>query len=215
MFTGLIQAVGIVGEIGRSNHGQQLSIRSTSMAEDLVVGDSIAVDGVCLTVVSKTSHTFRADISTESLSRTTLGARRPGDRVNLEPALRLGDRLGGHLVTGHVDALGRIIERRRKGNGTAFSIGAGADLMPLIVEKGSITVDGISLTVNRVGREHFDVMVIPHTLERTTLSDRQPAHQVNLETDLLGKYVAGLMGAGSDRDSGGIDLETLARNGYV
>ncbi len=215
MFTGLIQGVGIVGEIRKTDQGQQLSIRSAPLAGELEVGDSIAVDGVCLTVVSKSVDTFFADVSTESLSRTTLGTKGPGDRINLEPALRLGDRLGGHLVTGHVDALGRIVERRREGNGTVFTIAAGTDLMPLIVEKGSITVDGISLTVNQVGKEHFGVMVIPHTLKNTTLCDRRPGHQVNLETDLLGKYVARLLENRADRDQGGVNLETLARNGFL
>ncbi len=215
MFTGLIQGVGIVGEIRRTDQGQKLSIRSAPLAAELEIGDSIAVDGICLTVVSDSTDTFLADVSTESLSRTTLGSKRPGDRVNLEPALRLGDRLGGHLVTGHVDGLGRVVERRREGNGTIFVISAGDDLMPLIVEKGSITVDGISLTVNQVGKDNFSVMVIPHTLENTTLCDRLPGHPVNLETDLLGKYVARLLENRGDRDQGGIDMETLARNGFL
>ncbi len=215
MFTGLIQGVGIVGEIRSANRGQQLSIRSAPLAAELKVGDSIAVDGVCLTVVSDSTDTFLADVSTESLSRTTLGGKRPGDRVNLEPALRLGDRLGGHLVTGHVDGLGRVVEYSREGNGTVITIAAGADLMPLIVEKGSITVDGISLTVNQVGNDRFGVMVIPHTLKTTTLCDRSTGHQVNLETDLLGKYVSRLLEYRTGRDHGGIDMETLARNGFL
>ncbi|MEN8164497.1 MAG: riboflavin synthase [Acidobacteriota bacterium] len=215
MFTGLIQGIGTIAETRSAGQSRQLGLRSAPLAAELEIGDSIAVDGVCLTVVSKSTDVFLADVSSESLSRTTLGTKGPGDRVNLEPALRLGDRLGGHLVTGHVDGLGRVVERRRESNGTVFSVAAGVDLMPLIVEKGSIAIDGISLTVNHVGKEDFSVMIIPHTLENTTLCDRRPGHQLNLETDLLGKYVARLLPHRTDRDHGTVDLETLARNGFL
>lgn len=215
MFTGLIQEIGTVREIRPSGQGRQLAVRSAPITAEVKIGDSVAVDGACLTVVSTSSDVFVADVSTESLGRTTLGTRKPGDRVNLEPALRLGDRLGGHLVTGHVDGLGRIVDRHEKGNGTTFTVAADPDLMSLIVEKGSITIDGISLTVNRVAKSDFSVMVIPHTLKNTTLCDRLAGHRVNLETDLLGKYVARLLETRSEGEHREVDMETLARNGFL
>ena len=215
MFTGLIEDVGIVSEIHNSGQDHRLAVRSAGLASQAEIGDSIAVDGTCLTVVSITSDVFVADVSTESLSRTTLGLKGVGDRVNLEPALRLGDRLGGHLVTGHVDGLGRIVDRHGESNGTVFTISAGPDLVPLIIEKGSITVDGVSLTVNRIGQDRFSVMVIPHTMKHTTLCDRRKGHRVNLETDLLGKYVARLLDSRSEAARPSINMETLARNGFL
>lgn len=215
MFTGLIQHIGILESGQKTPSGQVLRVRSRSITDDVEIGDSVAVDGVCLTVTSKTSDAFLADVSTESLNRTTLGEMSVGDRVNLEPALRLGDRMGGHMVTGHVDGPGRIAKRSTEGNGTVFTISAAQDLMTMIVEKGSIAVDGISLTVNIVGEEHFSVMVIPHTLEHTTLQDRRPGQKVNLETDILGKYVARLLARSKEDSSGTITADLLARNGYM
>lgn len=215
MFTGLIQSVGTIDAVRRSGRDRQLTVRTAALTPDLELGDSIAVDGVCLTVVSISPGLFAADVSTESLDRTTLGSKGPGNRVNLEPALRLGDRLGGHLVTGHVDGLGTITDRNEDGNGTVFTVAAEPSIRPLIVEKGSITIDGISLTVNDVGTENFGVMVIPHTLKNTTLCDRLKGHRINIETDLVGKYVARLMGQRAETPPQNINLETLARNGFL
>jgi len=214
MFTGLIQDVGEIAESRPSGRGRRLRVRSRLGAE-AAIGDSIAVDGACLTVVEADTATFAADVSTETLERTSLGAKRPGDRVNLEPALRLGDRLGGHLVTGHIDGTGRLTERRPDGDGLALTFSAPPELLRLVVTKGSISVDGISLTVNRVSTSGFDVMIVPHTLAETTLRDRRPGDVVNLETDLLGKYVARLLAQPRAATEGGISEEMLARNGFL
>jgi len=216
MFTGLIRGVGTIdGRRMTSGKGLVLAIRCPDLAEDFAIGDSVAVDGACLTITGLDGNRFDADVSAETLDRTTLGRLTIEDRVNLEPALRLGDRLGGHLVTGHVDGPGRIARRRKEGEGTVFSISVSPELMPLIVEKGSIAIDGISLTVNSVEAETFTVMVIPHTLEHTTLDEHHEGETVNLETDILGKYVARLLGTTTKDAPEGLTLDKLAENGFL
>ncbi|PLX98061.1 MAG: riboflavin synthase, partial [Desulfuromonas sp.] len=183
---------------------------------EVKVGDSIAVNGACLTVVSSQGQTFAADASPETLERTTLGTSRNGTRVNLERALCFGDRLGGHLVTGHVDSLAQVMARRRQGNMEVFEFKLDAGPLRLLVEKGSVAIDGISLTVNRVNEDGFSVAIIPHTLVETTLVDRQVGDAVNIETDLIGKYVARLLPAqGQDKEASRLDAEFLARHGFV
>ena len=180
---------------------------------EITLGDSVAVNGLCLTVVERPPWGFRVQVSSESLKRSTLGELRAGRRVNLERALRLGDRLGGHLVQGHVDGVGRIEERRLEGEFERMVISAPAEVLRYAVEKGSMAVDGISLTVNGVAGDRFWVMLIPETLRRTTLGEKAVGRRVNLEADLIAKYVerllAGRMGAGQ-----GISLDKLREEGF-
>ena len=210
MFTGLIEDLGAVRELRPAGTGGRLSVTTGIPAGDLVLGESIAVNGVCLTVVSIGRDSFVADVSPETLERSTLGRLAAGSRVNLERALRLGDRLGGHLVSGHIDGTGEILGRVREANAVRFAIRT-----RYVVAKGSIAVDGISLTVNGVGGDRFEVAVIPHTLEVTTLQGRQAGDRVNLEVDIIGKYVERLLGPQQASGAGGLALETLAKHGFL
>ena len=214
MFTGLIEARGTVQELQRSAHGGKLTIATVLPLGEVRIGDSIAVNGACLTVTDLGPGRFSADISTETLERTTLGTLRHGAVLNLERALRLGDRLGGHLVTGHIDGVARISGRVQQGNAWKISCGFEAALARLLVAKGSVALDGISLTVNEVGEESFSVMVIPHTLEQTTLGACRVGDRINVETDLIGKYVARLLGS-SREVGGGVTMDLLAKGGFL
>lgn len=194
MFTGLVQAVGHVDAI--LPKGGDCRIRVTVPEHpafaSAALGDSIAHAGVCLTVVSRDGATFGYDVSTETLARTTLGTWQVGTPVNLEASLKLGDTLGGHLVSGHVDAVGTVRERWDDARAIRLRISVPDTLAPLVAEKGSIAVDGVSLTVNAVGPDFFEVALIPHTAEVTTLGRLQPGDTVNLEADLIARYVARL-----------------------
>ena len=189
MFTGLIEGMGLVQEVGREGAITTLAISATSPIAGLAPGESIAVDGTCLTVTNVQPPRFEVDLSEETLARTTLGGLRAGDQVNLERPLRLTDRLGGHIVTGHVDGIGAIVELRPSDGSWWLSISYPLDLRPCIVQKGSIAVDGISLTIADLNESSFGVAIIPHTFRHTTLGSKRPGNRVNLETDLLGKYV--------------------------
>lgn len=183
---------------------------------DVRVGDSIAVNGVCLTAVELPGDGFWADVSAESLSRTTLGALRPGDPVNLEKALTPTSRLGGHMVAGHVDGVGRVLERRPEARSVRFVIEAPRELARYIAEKGSIAVDGVSLTVNRVEGARFDLNIVPHTLQGTTIDQYQPGRPVNLEVDVIARHLERLLlGDAAAESAGGVTLELLARHGFV
>jgi riboflavin synthase len=195
MFTGLVQEVGAVREVRRTASGAALWIDAPF--DDLVLGESVAVDGACLTVKESDARGFLADASTETLAKTTLGERRRGDRVHLERALRLGDRLGGHMVTGHVDGVGRMVQRSRVGDAEKVAFEVPADLAPYLAPKGSVAVDGVSLTVNGVQRTRFDVVLVPFTLTATTFAGRSLGSRVNIETDVLAKYVARLIRGGA------------------
>ena len=218
MFTGLVEQLGTVYELRpNAGGGSVLGIRWAAPVTDVSVGESIAVNGACLTVTSGTSELFYADASPETLARTNLGALRPGRKVNLERALRVGDRLGGHFVTGHVDCQGELTSRKRQGNMEVFRFSLADASQRLLVIKGSVAVDGISLTVNHVEPGWFEVAIIPHTLRHTTLADMPAGSQVNLEMDLIGKYVERLL-AGRDGGEGGPDRmnrEFLARHGFL
>ena len=191
----------------------ELFIGSGLPTAEIKLGDSIAVDGACLTVTDIQPQGFSVDVSPESLQRSTLGKKRAGDRVNLERALRLCDRLGGHLVSGHIDGLGVLSSREKSGEFIRLVFSAPEQLLKYIIEKGSVAVDGISLTVNTVTGRDFSVMIIPHTLEKTTLAGKGPGDQVNIENDLIGKYVEKLMGK-RDAD-GGITLDFLAKHNFT
>ncbi len=215
MFTGLVETSGTLRRSDRRGPGARLAIGApAALVAELVLGESVAVDGACLTVVHAAGDAFEVDASAETLARTTLGERRPGDPIHLERALRVGDRLGGHIVSGHVDATGRIRARRPLGDALLVAIAAPPDVRKFLVPKGSIAVDGVSLTVNGVDDEGFDVVLIPHTQGVVHLGRKQPGDRVNLEADLLGKYVERLL-QWREGPSGGIDMDMLARNGFL
>jgi riboflavin synthase len=193
VFTGLVETTGVLAERTSRGPGARLFIRAELAGEALAMGESITVDGACLSVVEIRADGFAVDATSETLARTTLGDGTPGKRVNLERALRAADRLGGHIVTGHVDAVGTLIERNAVGEAFAMTFSLPASLQRFVAEKGSITVAGVSLTVNAVRRGEpaaFDVMLIPITLRVTSLGDLAPGDRVNLEVDLVARYVA-------------------------
>ncbi|MDD3293809.1 MAG: riboflavin synthase [Geobacteraceae bacterium] len=215
MFTGLIEDVGRVAALAPMGAGARLMVFTGLPLEDIRLGDSIAVNGVCLTVVESGEGLFSFDVSPETMERTTFRTLRPGAAVNLERALRIGDRLGGHLVSGHVDCIAVIRERRESSGNILFSFRLPGRFARYCIEKGSVAIDGISLTINSVSADGFSVNIIPHTGNRTTLSSRKPDDEVNIETDVIGKYVERLLG-GEHRDGGkGVSLELLAKSGFL
>ena len=192
MFTGLIQAVGKVASFGKRGKGARIQIRAAFADGSVSLGESVAVDGACLTVVRLVPGGFEADLSVETLRRTATCAWRPGRRVNLERALTPASRLGGHLVQGHVDAAGRVLAVSRGRGQRTLRVEIPGAIRPLVAEKGSIAVDGVSLTVSTLGRDWFDAALIPLTLAATNLSDRKRGDLVNLEADLIARHVARL-----------------------
>lgn len=188
MFSGLVAAVGRIERIDTASMGARLGV--SSPLGPLTLGESISVSGACLTVVSLFPGGFAADLSRETLDRTSLGRLTVGDAVNLEQSLALGERLGGHLVTGHVDGLARVVRVDEVGSARAVELECAAPLSRFVAEKGSVTLDGVSLTVNRVAGARFEVMLIPHTLEVTTLGGITVGRELNLEVDLVARYVA-------------------------
>ena len=217
MFTGIITAVGTVAALEPKGADARLRIQTGKLPlGDVVLGDSIAVSGVCLTVIELPGDGFWADVSGETLARTTFGRLKPGDPVNLEKALTPTTRLGGHLVSGHVDGVGDVLERREDGRSIRFRIRAPDGLARYIAEKGSICVDGISLTVNAVQGAAFDLNIVPHTLLETTMSDFEAGREVNLEVDIIARHLERLLLGDRAADSNGsISLEFLARHGFV
>lgn len=217
MFTGLIGATGQIVSLDAVGQIWQIKITSSLVQEDLQLGESIAVNGVCLTLTGQNTQSFSADISSESLRVTTLGQLKIGTMVNLERALRLSDRLGGHLVSGHVDAISHLRAIHSEGTARRLEFDLPAEIAPYVTAKGSIAIDGVSLTVNQVREKSFSVMVIPHSLAMTTLHQWRPGSPVNLESDLLARYVETLLrtrGAQPSK-SGAISLEFLAKNGFL
>ncbi len=218
MFTGIIQAVGQVAGLEPRGGDLRLRLRTGRLdLGDVAIGDSIAVNGVCLTAVELPGDGFAADVSRETLSLTSLGQLRPGSPVNLEKALTLATRLGGHLVSGHVDGLGTVVERRDDARSVRFSIEAPAELARYIAHKGSITVDGTSLTVNAVEGRRFELNIVPHTLQETIMDGYAPGRRVNLEVDLVARYLERLLlgERAADPGSHGIDLDMLRRAGFA
>jgi len=195
VFTGLVEDVGEISEIAPvPSGGARVGVRTRLAGADLGQGASIAVDGACLTVIDRRDGAFSADVSVETLRRTTLSERRAGDPVNLERPLALGERLGGHLVLGHVDGVGRIRRREQAGEAARVVVELPRDLLPLVVEKGSVAIDGISLTVNElVGPDAISLMIIPETLRATTWGNKRAGDRVNVEADILAKHVARLL----------------------
>ena len=214
MFTGIVEEMGVIRSIRRGAHSAVLSIGAETVLSDLKLGDSVAVNGVCLTATSVDSGGFTADVMHETLNRSSLGALVPGSPVNLERAMAAGGRFGGHIVSGHIDGTGTITERRRDDNAVWYTVSAPA-LLRYIVEKGSVAIDGISLTVASVAADRFSVSVIPHTAAVTVLGRKRPGDIVNLETDIIGKYVEKLLRPAADTaPKGGISLEFLMENGF-
>ncbi len=193
MFTGLIESQGIIMRVDRVAGGAQLEVYAPEFGRDMTIGDSVAVDGACLTVVKFIRGAFLADVSSETLDHTTLGGLRQGSKVNLERALRLSDRLGGHLVTGHIDGVGTFMQRHVAGNSTVYQFQAPAEVLPYLVTKGSVAVDGISLTIAQIRGDNFAVSIVPHTERSTTLAEKPIGAPVNIEADMLAKYVERLM----------------------
>lgn len=194
MFTGIIEAVGVVRAFDAgAKGGRVLTVKSELPEASLKLGDSIACSGVCLTVTRLMGASFTVEVGPETLERTTLDGLRPGGRINLERALAVGDRLGGHIVSGHVDGVGRLLRVEPRENAYDLEIEAPGDILPLIAPRGSITVDGISLTVTQVKAGSFGVSIIPHTWQVTTLHERRVSDRVNLEADVLARHVARLL----------------------
>ena len=219
MFTGIVEGLGRIMAVAPKGEGLVFTIEPDFALTDPKEGESIAVNGVCLTALEISSKTFSADVSPETLSRSNLGVARVGDAVNLERAMMLSDRLGGHLVSGHIDGVGRITEKRHAGGFIIFSVAAPQGFDRYIIEKGSIAVDGISLTVNSCANGGFSVSIIPHTARVTTLGGRRPGDKVNIELDLVGKYIEKLVmsrdRAGDTKEGARLDQTFLARHGFI
>jgi riboflavin synthase len=205
MFTGIIEEIGAVS----ARSGAELTILASTVLESMAVGDSIAVDGACMTVAAFTDTSFRVQVSPESFAKTALGDLRPGDAVNLERAMAVGDRFGGHFVQGHVDGVGRVERVRPTGEFAVWSFQAPPEVAKYLVPKGSVTIDGISLTVVDPRGDSFDVAVIPETLKRTKLASKTAGDRVNLEADMIGKHIYHFM------RGGGVTKEQLARHGFA
>lgn len=217
MFTGIVEEVGLIKNIKIGDGFSEISVECSKVLEDTRLGDSIATNGVCLTVKDIRNGFFKADIMGETLDKSNLGCLENGSKVNLERALRVGDRLGGHIVSGHIDGIGEIISIDKKDDGTWFSIKADKETLRYIVYKGSITIDGISLTVAYVDDEIFKVSIIPHTLENTILNLKKVFSKVNLECDMIGKYVEKLIVKKDEtieKQESNITMDFLIRNGF-
>ena len=215
MFTGIIEEIGTVVRLDRGPRSVRLTIAGQIIFSDLKLGDSVAANGVCLTASAIHGSQFTADIMPETLERSALGTLRPGSRVNLERALPADGRFGGHMVMGHIDDMGKIIRLRRDDNAIWLQIEASGDLLRYVIPKGSIAIDGISLTVARVDDRSLSVSIIPHTAECTTLAERQPGDPVNLEVDLLGKYVERLLNYNAPEPAKpGLTADFLAKHGF-
>jgi riboflavin synthase len=212
MFTGLIECTGRVAALRRSGDRAVLEVSAPLPANEISIGDSIAVNGACLTVITIQGDRFSFDVSPETVARTSFVSVQPGSPVNLERALTFGGRLDGHLVTGHIDCVGRIENRVQQGNAVILGFSLPREQARMLVEKGSVAVDGISLTVNAVSDSGFSVSIIPHTLEKTSLAGIGPGKMVNVETDIIGKYVARLTAPFNDS---GLTMEKLLQNGFI
>lgn len=217
MFTGLIQALGKIESLEKRGGGAVLTVGTDLPLDDMKIGDSIAVDGVCLTVVGRSARSFTAEISPETLRRSTLAQAAPGRPVNLEKSLRLSDFLGGHLVSGHVDGTGEVVRVLREGSGWRYRFRAPREIGRYLIEKGSVAVDGISLTVAGIEEPEFEAAVVPHTAGATTLGMKKPGDPVNLEIDPIAKYVEKFLGRAerSRERASRLDAAFLAEHGFL
>ncbi|MCR3955558.1 MAG: riboflavin synthase [Gudongella sp.] len=216
MFTGIIEEIGSVKAIMKSAKGARISIDARKVLEDVKLGDSICTNGVCLTVTDFSDSNFTVDVMAETIRRSNLGVLSPGAKVNLERAMKASDRFGGHIVSGHIDGTGKIIDLQKEDNAVWVTISAESEVLKYIISKGSIAIDGISLTVAYVDDSSFKASIIPHTKEETTLLRKQVGDAVNLECDLVGKYIEKLMNYGTDKHvESGIDMDFLRNNGFA
>jgi len=221
MFTGIIEGLGTVAKLRSSGRGKRLVVTTDFRLKEMKIGDSIAVNGACLTAVMISANRFEADLSPETLSRTTLNKVKTGDRVNLERALRISDRLDGHLVSGHIDGIGTLSGREGDDNAMIITIAVPEALSRYMIPKGSVAVDGISLTLNHCSHDRFSVSIIPHTFKLTTLGFKKKGDAVNIETDMIGKYVERFVGAtegGYEKGSGKkapVDMGLLLKSGFL
>lgn len=216
MFTGIIETIGKVQSLAPVGGDVRLVVDTAGLdLSDVKLGDSIAVNGACLTVVEQGAKQFAADVSSETLALTSLGQLKPGSPVNLEKAMQAGARFGGHIVSGHVDGLGQVVSRHADARAERFTLRAPAELAKYIAHKGSITVDGTSLTVNAVSGCDFELCIIPHTLERTIMGSYQPGTRVNLEVDLVARYLERLLLGDKAATLGGVTHQLLADNGFA
>jgi riboflavin synthase len=213
MFTGIIEEIGTVRSVKAGTRSATIVIGANRVIEDMKIGDSINTDGICLTVTAFSGDTFTVDVMPETMKRSGLQGIKAGTRVNLERALRLSDRLGGHLVSGHGDDTGKILNKRVDENATWLTIGAGKNVLKYIVEKGSVALDGISLTVARVDERSFEVSIIPHTRSETTLVDKNPGQRVNIECDMIAKYLEKLQQTDTKKNT--LDLGFLTEQGFI
>lgn len=215
MFTGIVEEIGTVKAVQRSGTSSMIRIEAKKVLSDIHLGDSIAVNGVCLTVTDFDGSTFQADVMNETLSRSSLGSLKTGSPVNLERAMSAEGRFGGHIVSGHIDGTGTVSDIRKDGIAVWYTITALPHIMRYIIEKGSIAIDGISLTVAKVTDSSFSVSIIPHTAEQTILSQKNRGDTVNLENDMIGKYVEKLMKSAEPEDKNKLSLDFLAKNGFI
>ena len=214
MFTGIIEEIGTVLDLKRTDDLQQMTIQAALVLEGAKLGDSINIEGVCQTVVAVKDAAFVVESVRETLERTTLGALRRGDRVNLERSLRLSDRLGGHLVMGHVDGAARIVQRTDRPQGALFGFELSETLMKYIAPRGSVAIDGISLTVGSASGTHFEVSIIPHTLSATTLFHKRVGDRINVEVDMLARYVESMLQGEQTENQGGLTINRLEEMGF-
>lgn len=215
MFTGIVEEVGKIKKIERNTVSAKLSIEADKVLQEVKEGDSIAVNGICLTVTSFTKNSFTADVMHETMNRTTLGKLKENSPVNLERALSVRGRFGGHMVSGHIDGRGKIVGIEKDDNAVLFTIETTEKILRYIVEKGSIAINGISLTVARVDRKNFTVSVIPHTLKVTSLGSFQKGDEVNLENDIVGKYIEKLLGLSCpEKKESTLTMDFLIKNGF-
>jgi len=213
MFTGLIEDIGRIAAFERRAGAGVLRVNTSLPLQDIALGDSIAVNGACLTVTSKSTSTLTFDVSPESLSGTTLGTLAPGSGVNLEQALKLGARMGGHMVTGHIDCIARLSRLQTVSGNRVLDFTLPVASLRYLVPKGSVAIDGISLTVNTVSSDGFSVNIIPHTFSCTTLAAIAVGQAVNIETDIIGKYIEKMVQPW--KSGGGLSMQTLAENGFL
>jgi riboflavin synthase len=218
MFTGIIEGLGTVSGIYAAGQGKRLSITSDFPLDQSRIGDSISVSGACLTAVAIEGKRFEVDLSPETIATTTFGRVNVGDQLNLERAMRLSDRIDGHLVSGHIDGTGVIRNNKMTGNAMIVTIDIPKSLLHYMIKKGSVAVDGISLTINSCDKEGIEVTIIPHTARNTTIGFKKRGDPVNIETDMIGKYVERFVAVGPDGDGqnqAGLDMNFLAKTGFI